>query len=283
MPYHVLTMPPAPRTVMFHRRPGNPGAAQWERRLRTYIRARFPAVRFVRTDADLVIVLGGDGTILEAARGGGGRLLMGLNLGTVGFLATARVERKFLAGVRAVLTGRFRARPRLMLDAEVLRGDRTVFRARVLNEVYVQSPLGMVTLDVRIGGTRIQRIHGTGALVATPTGSTGYNLSAHGPIVDPSLDALIITEILDHDTPTPSIVVPADRAVTVAVASFRERGALKLGRTPCDVLLSADGQSSFALRRGDRIVIRRAAPGVTLVQLEPDYFYTSLHEKFSIS
>lgn len=276
-------MAPVPTTVMFYRRPGNPGAVRWERRLRTYIRARFPAVRLVRTNADVAIVLGGDGTILEAARAGAGRILVGLNLGTVGFLATVRTERRFLAGIRAVLSGRFTARPRLMLDAAVVRSGRTVFRARVLNEIYVQSPLGMVAIDIRIGGTRIQRIRGTGALVATPTGSTGYNLSAHGPIVDPSLDLLVITEILDHDTPTPSIVVPADRAVTLVVASFRERRVLALGGTPCDVLVSADGQETFALRRGDRIVIRRAAPGIAIAQLETDYFYHSLHEKFSIA
>jgi len=240
-------------------------------------------VRIVARNADLAIVLGGDGTILEAARARAGRMLMGLNLGTVGFLATVRTERRFLAGIRAVMTGRYRARPRLMLDAEVLRAARPVFRARVLNEIYIQSPLGMVALDVRIGGARIQRIHGTGVLVATPTGSTGYNLSAHGPIADPALDLLIITEILDHSTPTPSIIAPADRAVSVTVASFRERGMLTLGKEPCDVLLSADGQSTFALRRGDRVVVRRATPGTAVVQLEPDYFYKSLHEKFSIA
>ena len=170
-----------------------------------------------------------------------------------------------------------------MLDVRVMRQGREVFRKRVMNEVYVQNPIGMVTLDVRIGSTRIQRIRGTGALVATPTGSTGYNLSAHGPILDPSLGAFIISEILDHDVPTPSIVVPVDRTVSLTVSSFRGRGILSLDRKPVDVLLTADAQAAFALAQGDRILVSRAPEGVCIIQLEPDYFYHSLHEKFSIS
>lgn len=272
-----------PRTVAFFRRPRNPRAAQWELRIRRFLTERFPHVRIVRTNAELVIVLGGDGTIIEAARSTAGRTLLGLNLGTVGFLSSVRTERQFLKGLRASLEGRFLAPERLMLDVQVIRGGREVLRSRMLNEVYVQNPLGMVTLDVRIGATRIQRIRGTGALVATPTGSTGYNLSAHGPIVDPSLHVFIITEILDHDVPTPSVVVPVDRTVSLRVVSFRSRGILSLGSRSVDVILSADGQTAFALQEGDRIMVRRAPHGVAIVQLEPDYFYRSLHEKFSIS
>ncbi|HXV26853.1 MAG TPA: NAD(+)/NADH kinase [Candidatus Paceibacterota bacterium] len=272
-----------PKSVTFFRRPGHGPSERWESKLRKLAAQRHPDIAVVRNNADVAFVLGGDGTIMEAARAGVARVIVGLNLGTVGFLATVRTERRFLAGVRAVLRGDYHAQDRLMLRVAVQRGGATVLQETALNEVYIQSPLGMVILDVRIGRTHVQHIRGSGALIASPTGSTGYNLSAHGPIVDPSLNVFIVSEILDHNTPTPSIIIPTDRTVTVSVASFRRRGLLKLEKDDADVICSADGAFAFALREKDLVRVSRSPRSVAIAQLESDYFYQSLHEKFSIT
>lgn len=147
------------------------------------------------------------------------------------------------------------------------------------------NPMGMVGIDVAVDGHRIQHVHGTGLMVATPTGSTAFNLSAHGPIVDPRIECMVITEILDHNMPTPPIVVPPTQIITLRVTEFRKRGTVLVAgtHTPVDVVLSAGGWAECALQQGDVVTITRAPGVVRFAQVNPHHFYTSLHEKFSLS
>lgn len=275
------------RTVRIFRRPGHTKALEWERRIIAWLRKHQPSVRVTQGAADLLIALGGDGTIIEAAR----RLapessrVLGLNLGTVGFLASVRAPSQFLRALRLVFAGKFRTVPRMMLSVTVTRTHSVVFESPCMNEVFIQHPFGTVAIDVLIGATRVQSIRGTGVIAATPTGSTGYNLSAHGPIVDPELQCVIITEVLDHNVPTPSMVIPSDKHIHFRIKDFRKRNTIHIAGTHelHDVILAIDGQALFPLEKSDTITVTNSGHSYSLVELESSYFYTSLHEKFSLT
>src|SRR3989338_8435043 len=152
------------------------------------------------TKPDVVIVLGGDGTILEAARKyqKSSSIILGLNLGTVGFLASVREEKNFLKALEKFFKGGYNIIERMMIVAEVKRKGKIIFSGDALNEVVVKNPLCVMELEAKVEDHPVQYIRGTGIMVATATGSTAYNLSAHGPIVMPDIKCLIITEILDN-------------------------------------------------------------------------------------
>lgn len=264
-----------PTSIRFYLRNDNDRAVRWRERIAQWLGQHAPSIRINSdTAADLTIILGGDGTILQAAREHvlDQTLTFGMNLGTVGFLASVRNETHFLDALSSVLQGNYQSDQRMMAEALVHRAGKEISRTTVLNEVYVQNPLGMVRLNVLMNDNLIQQVHGTGILVATPTGSTGYNLSAHGPIIDPTLQCLIITEILDHNIPTPSIVVPATDAVMIRIEDTRK-----------EVTLACDGQPILTLEPKDEIIVHTSEHTITLAQVQEHYFYQSLHEKFSIS
>lgn len=233
-----------------------------------------------------MVVLGGDGTILEAARKyqKTNSIILGLNLGQVGFLASVRDPDQFLPTVKKLLDGNFKTIERMMLQAKVLRNRKTIFLVESLNDVVVQNPFGMVALRVDIEDHPVQNIRGTGILVATATGSTAYNLSAHGPIVMPDIKGFIITEILDHNIPTPSIVVKYNRKIFIEVIDFRERGLFSISKTgqKIDVVLISDGETIFPLKKGDIIKIEQSPNMIRFAELEPHYFFKSLQEKFNL-
>jgi NAD+ kinase len=271
-------------TLSFFSRKDIPSAAAWEKKIATWIRARYPAIRISRTNPDALIVLGGDGTILEAARKYGKQnpIIFGLNLGHVGFLASVREPRKFLPSLRTFLNGDFRIAPHMMLAARVMRGKEQVFETQALNDLSIQNPLGMVTIEAHIERHPFQRIHGTGVLIATATGSTAYNLSAHGPIVTPGIECFIVTELLDHNIPTPSIIVKPDKEISLHIANFRKRGLLSMSKTkePIDVILAADSEIIFPLHKGDKVIVTRSPQSARFAEIEKNYFLKSLEEKF---
>src|SRR3989338_10257712 len=108
----------------------------------------------------------------------------------------------------------------MMMTAQVKRKNKVIFKAEALNEVVIKNPLGMVKLEARIADHPVKYIQGTGILVSTATGSTAYNLSAHGPIVMPDIKCFIITEVLDHSIPSPSIIVKHSNPIGIKVISF---------------------------------------------------------------
>jgi len=270
----------------FHRR-GNKVALDWVNKIQKHIDKKYATASFVSKNPDLLIVLGGDGTILEAARKfhhTSNPLILGLNLGNVGFLASVRNPENFINSIDQFLKGKFTVLERMVLSAEVLRSGRKVFSSEVLNEVVMQSVFGMVDLEVLAGGSSIRKIRGSGVLVATATGSTAYNLSAHGPIVMPNIKCLIITELMDHNIPTPSIVVKYNEEVTVKISGFRQKGILSISKNKekADVILIADGDKISSLKKGDIINIKSSNHLVRFVETEPDYFFKSLKDKFSV-
>lgn len=269
-------------------RPDNKRAIAWAKKITAFLEKKYPHVSLSNRSPQAILALGGDGTILEAAR----RyerfkpIILGFNLGTVGFLASVRDTKDFLPSLKKFLNGDYTAVKHMMLHAEVWRKDKNidklVYETNALNEIVMQNPLGMVELNVFIEGYRAQTVRGSGVLVSTATGSTGYNLSANGPIVMPSIRCFIITEILDHNTLTPSIIVKYDKQVAVEIVSFRKRNLLTISNgVVADTVLLSDGGAPFPLLEGDRIVIKNSPHFVRFAELDPNYFFKSLQKKFS--
>lgn len=272
-------------TIGFFRRQDNKKAHAWEARIRKFLAKKYPAVRVVEKKPRVLIVLGGDGAILEAARKyqNGGPVIFGLNLGRVGFLASCRDPKKFLTSIALVLAGKHRVAKRMMLASRVVRRGKTVFSAVSLNDIAIQNPLGIVELAASIEGHTLQYVRGTGLLVATATGSTAYNLSAHGPIVMPDIKCFIITELLDHNIPTPSIVIKRNKEIAIKILDFRTRGLLSVAKTgePADVLLVSDSDVVCPLKKGDTVIVSRSPRLVKFAEIEKGYFFKSLQEKFA--
>lgn len=272
-------------SMTFFHRPGNGVALEWAAKIKKHVKTRYPGVVFVDKDPDVLVVLGGDGTILEAARkfhNSASPIILGLNIGTVGFLASVRKSRDFLKSLDAFLKGNYELVERMMVLARVKRNGKVVFTAEALNEIAIKSPLGMVELQALVNNHPVKHVRGTGLLVATATGSTAYNLSAHGPIVAPDIKCLIITEVLDHSIPSPSLVVKYQDMVNIKVVSYRKRGLISLSKTgkSFDVILIADGESIFPLEEKDEVIIQSFPHLVKFAELEKNYFFKSLQEKF---
>lgn len=271
------------QAVIFYRS-DNRNAAVWAKRVRAWLTKNQPKTRLASTNPELVLVIGGDGTILEAARRyeKSHPIIFGFNTGNVGFLASVREEANFLPALQKFFKGQYSVDERMMLNAEVKRKGKSVFAGNALNEIAVQNPMGMVEAEVNIEKYPVQYIRGSGILVATATGSTAYNLSAHGPIVMPEIKCLILTEILDHNVPTPSIVIKHDREITIKILSFRKRGLLSISKTRhlADTILIADGETIFPLRKDDLIFIKKSPHFVRFAEMDKSYFFKSLQEKF---
>lgn len=273
------------RVHIFYRE-DNPKARAWNIKIREHIKRKWKTVRFEDKNPQAVIILGGDGTILEAARTfkRSRALLLGLNLGNVGFIASARDPKKFLPMLDKFFQGNYKIAEKMMLSADVLRRGKTVFTCDSLNEISVQNPLGMVNLQVHVEDHPVQSIFGTGVMIATASGSTAFNISAHGPIVMPDIRAFILTEIMDHDIPTPSIVVNHKHKIFIEVVDFREKGLLSISNTgqKVDVMLVSDGDVVFPLKKGDIIKVQKSPRLIRFAEFEKHYFFKSLQSKFKL-
>lgn len=213
---------------------------------------------------DLIVCVGGDGSLMHAARqyGLAGLPLLGVNLGRLGFLvdvSPAELEQR----VDELLAGRFIEERRLLLDMVTHRGDLEVARGVALNDVVLHKadPGRMQEFETRIDGVGVTTHRADGVMVATPTGSTAYALSAGGPILHPSLDALVLIPICPHTL--------SDRPLVVGTAS---RIALTVGSGTGGARVSCDGQRGFTLESGDTVTIVRNASSVRLLH-PPDYDY----------
>lgn len=271
-----------------------PDAAKWHKKLASWIKKNYPQTILLKENwvpktkqesPDLLAVLGGDGTLIEAAQKYQrfNPLIFGLNLGHVGFLATVRDNNSFIAGLKKVMRGKFHTFPRLMIKTSLVRKEKNIFTGYALNDIAVQSLFGMMNLKVSIAGHPVQFIHGNGVLVSTATGSTAYNMSAHGPIVMPDIKCMILTELLDHGIPTPSVIVKRNQTIIVEVEDFRKRERFLIRETgdAADVILAADVERIFALKKGDKIIVKKSDRFARFVELEKNYFFKSLQEKFT--
>ncbi len=274
-------------------------SVRWEKKIKSLIKSQYPEIQILETNVvpkkradapQLLIVLGGDGTILEATQKfeKWNPLILGLNLGHVGFLASIRDKKDFIKGLASVMKKEYRTISKMMISAQLFRknsarGRKKIFSGYALNDIVIQSLLGIVDIGVYIENHPVQYIKGSGVLVATATGSTAYNLSAHGPIVMPDIKCFIVTEIMDHNIPTPSVVVKRNCVIVLTVEDFRKKNQLILKETgeSVDVVLSVDGSSMVALKRGDKIIIKQSERLMRFVELEKNYFFKSLQEKFA--
>lgn len=223
---------------------------------------------------DFVIVLGGDGTLLAMADriGQADRdiPILGVNFGSLGFLTEIR-RPELYAALETVLAGRAELDERMMLRATIDRGAAGVDASIVLNDVvFTRNALSrMLDLDVTVGDQFVTSVKADGLIVASPTGSTAYNLSAGGPIVHPAMDALVLTPIAPHMLTNRPIVIPAAREVRVRPA--REASA--------QVFVTFDGQSGFPLEDGDEVSIARAPRPLRLVRATERSYFEVLREK----
>ncbi len=201
---------------------------------------------------DLVVVLGGDGTLLAVTRAMGDRSvpILGVNLGTLGFLAeTARDE--LFPALESVLAGRFRLEPRMRLEVIAEHEGRELGRFLALNDAVISNLAlsRLVHLETRADGTPVTTYHADGLIVATPTGSTAYSLSAGGPLVLPSHQALVLTPISPHTLTQRPLVLPETCEVEITVRDSGGGGAH----------LTVDGQVGRELAEGDNVRVRRSA------------------------
>ncbi len=218
---------------------------------------------------DLVLVLGGDGTFLSVTRGCPTRTpVAGVNMGTLGFLTEHSRERA-MALLEDMLAGRMIVEPRDRLSVVVAEsGRRREFL--VLNDVVINKAAlaRILTINVAINGEFLSHYHADGLILATPTGSTAYNLSAGGPIVHPGLAALLITPICSHMLTNRPLVVPLDRKVAVWLEGGDE-----------EVYLTLDGQHGFPLPVAVRVEVSASSEPLSLVRDRNANFFSILHQK----
>ncbi len=219
--------------------------------------------------ADAAIVLGGDGTILSCASEAAclGVPVMGINLGTLGFLA--EVEKgEAEEAVASLLSGSYRIEERLMLEARVIRDGECIYTQTALNDFVVSrsSFRRIIATEVYIDGCKVGRYDGDGLIVATPTGSTGYNLSAGGPITDLRIGAGVITPICPRTSFSASILVPADSHVGIRLMDDFAKNSM----------LTTDGQHGFELSSTDTIEICKSGKNAKLIKIHDRSLYEVL-------
>ena len=231
-----------------------------------------PLHQALRT-SDLIIAFGGDGTILHLARAASmrGIPVLGVNLGSLGFMSD--LELGELGLLKNLANGRYKREKRMMLDVAVLRDGRTVYTGGALNDAVVTkgAMARVVRLQVSAGEEQLGIFSGDGVVVATPTGSTGYSLSAGGPIVEPTAQNFVISPICAHTVFTKSFVLSASGTVTVAPAELNRK----------QVYLSVDGGKAFALRQGDKVRICRSRYETELLRLTDKSIYEILRTKMT--
>lgn len=220
---------------------------------------------------DLMLVLGGDGTMIATSRmiGDVQVPVIGVNYGGLGYLAEFPLEELFPA-LESILAGQYQVQQRLMLTVELWRGEELVTRNRVLNDVVVnKSALArIIEIEAYLNEQFVNLFRADGLIVATPTGSTAYNLSAGGPIIYPSMNAVVITPICPFTLSNRPIVVPDDSMIEVRLVTEKE-----------EVALTLDGQVGVPLKAGDRAVIRKSKTAFNLVQPPNRNYFEVLRNK----
>ena len=234
-------------------------------------------LKFSRLDrelpgADLIICFGGDGTILHMSKTAtrAGIPILGVNIGTMGFMA--ELESTELEQLRRLATGDYTIDKRMMLDVTVFRDRDIIFHDICLNDVVITkgAVARIVHLAVECDGVEAMECGGDGVIVATPTGSTAYSLSAGGPIVEPAAHSILVTPICAHDVGSRCMVASDMRVITVKLTRNARRNAY----------LSVDGGKSVRLNMGDVTTIKKSNLQTSLVRLKDRSFYDVVNQKF---
>jgi NAD+ kinase len=220
---------------------------------------------------NLLIVLGGDGTLLSGARALRGKQvpILAVNLGGLGFLTSVTLEEMYPL-LEQVLAGEYRSSERMMLDAEILRSGKVVERETALNDAVANKAerARMLDFDVYVEGNHVGRYRADGLIVATPTGSTAYSLAAGGPILHPALDSFVITPICPHMLTNRPLVISGSARIEIDFAAAADPAYLTL-----------DGQVGFQLEPMDRVTITKSTSKVTLVRPPNKSYFEILRSK----
>jgi NAD+ kinase len=219
----------------------------------------------IARDVDLMLVLGGDGTMIATARMVGDQEVpvLGVNYGGLGYLAEFRIEELYTA-LESILAGNYRLERRVMLAVELRRGEAPPQFNRVLNDVVInKSALArIIEIEAYLNHQFVNSFRADGLIVSTPTGSTAYNLSAGGPVIFPSMNAVVITPICPFTLSNRPIVVPDDAEIELLLKTDNE-----------EVALTLDGQVGFPLKVEDRVAIRKSRTTFNLIPpINRNYF-----------
>lgn len=219
----------------------------------------------------MVLALGGDGTVLSAARlvGNAELPIFGVNLGHFGFLTTSSLD-DYIDDFERILAGDFKTEDRMVLEATIISADGGEKHFTALNDIVLHkgSLTRPISINLQAGDEQVGSFPADGLIIATPTGSTAYSLSAGGPILYPQMQAVAITPICPHTLAVRPLVVPVEIPITISDQSSHQ-----------DVLLTVDGQTSCDISEDDRIVIGRAGYIIRLVRPFEGSFFFRLRSK----
>ncbi|OGJ44714.1 hypothetical protein A2272_02430 [Candidatus Peregrinibacteria bacterium RIFOXYA12_FULL_33_12] len=225
---------------------------------------------------DLVITLGGDGTILSAAHSITNHkiVFLGINFGNVGFLTEIKEKKNVLNILESIFKGNYILDERAMLRITLYRENKKIKTFLALNDAVInQGNLArIISLKVDIDRRKVAQFRADGLVIATPTGSTAHSLSAGGPIVHPSLDALLMTPICPVTLSSRPILLPNNENIHIYIETDRKN-------MPHEIALTIDGQIHFPLKYGDKISIRKSSKKIYLIRLEKERYYKSLRSK----
>ncbi|MBQ9858569.1 MAG: NAD(+)/NADH kinase [Oscillospiraceae bacterium] len=221
------------------------------------------------SDADMVVTFGGDGTILKTARAVAEYEvpIIAVNMGDMGFMA--ELEPNEIDGIRRVMDGDYKIVSRIMLDVSLSRDGETIFEDFALNDIVIKGINKVITLELFGDDNAISSFTGDGAVIATPTGSTAYSMSAGGPIVEPDASNIIITPICPHVLTAKSFVLAPERVVRVVLG----------GRKVNTTVMTVDGQDITSFKEGDELVVKVSKRQARFISLSNRSFYKKVYEK----
>ena len=228
-------------------------------------------LRDVDQPITLAIVIGGDGTVLNVVRDLNSRAipLLGVNLGTMGFMTS--LEPEDIGLIVNAAKGEYRLSRRMMIDISLSRGEEVVFEGSALNDAYIHGYGDSIILHAMCDGQTITSFSGDGIIFSTPTGSTGYSLSAGGPVVEPETENIIVTPICAHTMVSRSFVLGPERVASVTATRLHDRRAY----------LSVDGYVSADIRKDDLLTVRKSEKKVLFADLGAKSFYENTYEKLT--
>ncbi|MDR0992533.1 MAG: NAD(+)/NADH kinase [Ruminococcus sp.] len=231
----------------------------------------FEAVREkAMPDADILIAVGGDGTILKTAVKAAslGIPLLGINTGRLGFMASA--ERDELRLLPRLVAGDYSVDRRIMIEAVLLRGGNIVWRTDALNEVLAARAYSKITdFEVTTGGTVVTRVRADGIMIATPTGSTAYALACGGPIAEPSADILQMTPVCPHSLFARTMIFKGSRILRITHSAESESA----------VFISADGKGNVPFEKGDILKVQKSDKYLKLIDIKGGAFFSAVNGK----
>lgn len=221
-------------------------------------------------NVDLAIVMGGDGTMLSVARSivDHNIPIVGINRGRFGFLTDLRAE-DMLQSVDRILSNRYQIESRMLLSARVIRGGKTMYKGLAFNDVVIKGGLRLIEMTVEINGNFVHKLRADGLILSTPTGTTAYSLSAGGPILHPSLEAIAMVPVSPHTLSNRPIAVNSSSLIQITLIESD------------DGQVSFDGQFQMLLESGDSILIQRAEKQVKLLHPSEYCYFDMLRDKLN--